>query len=91
MFDTLALDGPIVPDPSFRPYVDELVEFRNGVAHGRYSALGLGSARRADELLVRHDAISATCSHILDSLEQHYLARGIVAASFRELYAVAES
>lgn len=86
LFLCLDIQQPIVPDPSYRLYVHELVEQRNGVAHGRYSALGIGSARRSPDLRARHQAISSTCSHILDCLEQHYTTRGVILAQHRAAY-----
>lgn len=86
LFACLDISHPIVPDPSYRLYVDELVEHRNGVAHGRYSALGIGSSKRSPDLLIRHQAISSTCIHILDCLEQQHLTRGVIQFNFRSAY-----
>jgi len=86
LFDCLNIDQPITPDPTYRLYVDELVEHRNGVAHGRMSALGIGSVKRSPELLARYTAISATCTHILDCLEQQHLSRGVILAANRAAY-----
>lgn len=86
LFSCLNIDQPVVPDPAFRLYIDELVDRRNGVAHGRFSALGVGSARRSPELLTRFNAISATCIHLLDCFEQHHLDRGLILAAHRSDY-----
>lgn len=50
LFACFGITQAIVPDPSYKPYIDELVMHRNGIAHGRTSALGVGSARRSPEL-----------------------------------------
>lgn len=86
LFECLGMSVQVTPDPAFRTYVDELVERRNGVAHGRFSAHGIGSARRSPELLIRFNAISDTCFHITDSLEQHFASRGVVRPRFRRAY-----
>lgn len=86
LFSCFGITDPIAPDPSYRPYIDELVNYRNGIAHGRLSALGVGSARRSDELLKRYQAISATCSHFYDTLEQHYNSRGMILQDKRSAY-----
>jgi hypothetical protein len=86
LFRCFNIDQPVVPDPSYRLYVDELVDRRNGVAHGRFSALGIGGTRRSPELLIRYNAIAATCSHILDCLDQQHTSRGVVATAHRSSY-----
>lgn len=86
LFNCLNINQPVVPNPTFRLYIDELVERRNGVAHGRMSALGVGSAWRSPELLIRFNAISATCIHLLDCFEQHHLTRGLILEAHRPAY-----
>lgn len=86
LFKCLNINLPVVPDPAYRLYVDELVERRNGIAHGRFSALGIGAARRSPELLIRYNAISTTCFYLLDCLEQQYLQRGLILEVHRPAY-----
>jgi len=86
LFRCLDINQPVVPEPSYRLYVDELAERRNGVAHGRVSALGVGSARRSPELLIRYNAISATCIHVLNCFEQQHEERGVILAGHRPAY-----
>jgi hypothetical protein len=86
LFNCLNINLPVVPNPAFRLYIDELVERRNGVAHGRFSALGVGSALRSPELLIRFNAISATCIYLLDCFEEHHLARGLILEAHRQAY-----
>ena len=86
LFSCLEINQPIVPHPSYKAYIDELVAQRNGVAHGRMSALAVGSSRRSDELLIRYNAISATCTHFFDCLEQHHNTRGVIQPLYRATY-----
>ncbi|WP_419225189.1 MAE_28990/MAE_18760 family HEPN-like nuclease [Pseudomonas syringae] len=86
LFSCFGIALPIVPSPSYKPYIDELVLHRNGIAHGRTSALGVGSVRRSPELLRRYEAISSTCTYIFECLEQHHNSRGIIQASRRSAY-----
>lgn len=86
LFSCLNINQPVVPSSTFRLYIDELVERRNGVAHGRISALGVGSAWRSPELLIRYNAISATCIHLLDCFERHHLDRGLILEAHRPAY-----
>ena len=87
LFNCLNIHLPVVPDPSFRLYIDELVERRNAVAHGRISALGIGAARRSPELVIRFNAVSSTCIYILDCFEEHYLSCGVIMPGHRPIYA----
>lgn len=86
LFSCFGIAQAIVPDPAYKPYIDELVGHRNGIAHGRTSALGVGGARRSPELLIRHQAISATCGYLFDCLEQHHLSRGVILPACRTAY-----
>jgi len=88
LFSCLEINQPIVPDPSYKPYIDELVSQRNGVAHGRMSALAVGSSRRSNELLIRFNAISAICTHFFDCLEQHHSTRSVIQYLHRATYPV---
>jgi len=86
LFACLGITQEIVPDPSFKPYIDELVMHRNAIAHGRTSALDVGCARRSPELLIRHEAISSVCRYFFDCLEHHHISRGVVQPSCRIMY-----
>lgn len=86
LFGCLCIHQPVVPDPSYRLYVDELVERRNGIAHGRFSALGIGGSIRSPELQIRLAAIGATCTHILDCFEQQERDRLYILPSHRTVY-----
>lgn len=86
VFACLDIDDPIVPDPRYRGYIDEVVDRRNAVAHGRESAADVGSARRSAELRDRFNAISATCSHILDCLDGQHTALGVIQPAHRSVY-----
>lgn len=86
LFLCLEINQPIVPDASYKTYIDELVNQRNGVAHGRMSALAVGSARRSSELLIRYSAISAVCVHFFDCLDQHHISRGVIQPLHRVNY-----
>jgi hypothetical protein len=86
LFACFGITQAIVPDSSYKPYIDELVMHRNGIAHGRTSALGVGSARRSPDLLLRYEAISATCIYLFDCLEQHHVSRGVIQPTRRTAY-----
>ncbi|TQM08419.1 MAE_28990/MAE_18760 family HEPN-like nuclease [Stenotrophomonas maltophilia] len=82
----LNIGEPMIPNAAYRAYVDELVDRRNGVAHGRFSAAGVGGGRRSPDLQIRFNAISETCLNILDVLEDGLDGRCVVQEQFRGLY-----
>lgn len=82
----LNISTPMFVHSSHRTYFDELVERRNGVAHGRFSALGLGSARRSPDLMLRFNAISESCLHMIDVFEETLQSRTTIRENFRSLY-----
>jgi len=86
LFACFGITQAIVPDPSYKHYIDELVMHRNGIAHGRTSALGVGSARRSPDLLLRYEAIRATCQYLFDCFEQHHTSRGVIQPNRRVAY-----
>lgn len=86
IFQCFNIRLPVVPDPSFRLFVDELVDRRNGIAHGRFSALGIGGALRSPELQLRLSAISETCTYVLDCFEKHHLDRAFILTAHRGSY-----
>jgi hypothetical protein len=48
--------------------IQELVENRNKVSHGRESATDVGGSFSVDDLRLRYDDVSEFCSHFTDSL-----------------------
>jgi hypothetical protein len=48
--------------------IEELVENRNKVSHGRESATNVGGGFSVDDLRLRYDDVSEFCSHFADSL-----------------------
>lgn len=86
IFRCFNIDQPVVPIAEYGLYIDELVNNRNGVAHGRFSALGIGSHRRSPDLLIRYNAISDTCIHIVNCLDRQLAVRGFVRQGHIEAY-----
>ncbi|HEK3479629.1 TPA: hypothetical protein SMW11_001400 [Pseudomonas aeruginosa] len=86
LFSCLGIDSPIVPDISYKLYLEEIVDRRNAIAHGRDSAMGVGTARRSQELQTRLTAVNDTCFYILDCLEEHCRNKGSIQAAHREKY-----
>lgn len=67
-------------------YVDEVVDKRNQIAHGRNSPLAIGSLGRSMDLEARFDAISRVIDDYVAMLELHFNSRGFVKEGSREKY-----
>lgn len=74
------------PDKSYRPYLKEIVEKRNQVAHGRESAETIGRGTRSPDLEKRFDAISMIVANIFDSMDTYLNEFGFVHAAHRAAY-----
>jgi hypothetical protein len=61
-----------------RVLVDELVNNRNAIAHGRESAASVGERYRCDELRRRHGDIQALINNFIDRLETYFNTREFV-------------
>ncbi len=79
LWDTLCINEPIVPRPPLRSRIDELVDNRNAVAHGRESAATVGRRYSLPELEKRFDDIHEVCLHVLQVLDSYLNQRHFVA------------
>lgn len=68
VFRCFGMDGFSV-DPRLRLSVDEVVEKRNAVAHGRESAIHVGERHRSDILRSRNQDIQLVTDKFIDGLE----------------------
>lgn len=71
---------------SRRGYLDEIVEKRRKVAHGREAASVVGQGTRAPELLVRVEAITQCVEHLYGALEACVTTKSFVSAVHRASY-----
>ena len=71
LFECLYLSDPIVPTPNLSPYIDEIVNKRNQIAHGRESPIQVGAGTRSPELQVRLDAMTQIITHIISCFDNH--------------------
>jgi len=67
--------------------IDEVVEKRNSVAHGRDSAARVGERYRSVELRVRMQRLSTATTLIIDSIEEHFSKKRFIKANARRYYA----
>jgi hypothetical protein len=66
------LSTTIVPAPRLLGRIDELVENRNAIAHGRITATEVGRRYSIGDVTARVDDTEAICNHIVDTLRLHY-------------------
>jgi len=85
--DCLCVDLACLKDRATRTYLDEVVDRRNAVAHGRESPVDTGSRMNAAELEFRLLAVTRVTEQLTDSLEEHVTQFGFVRASARSQYA----
>lgn len=72
------IDEPIVAEMKHLGRIDELVENRNAIAHGRITAEDIGKRYSSSDITKRVDDIELICSHILDTLRSHFTKSGFL-------------
>jgi len=62
---------PIVATPRHRGRIEEMVEHRNAIAHGRESPDAIGRRFSEADIQSRINDTEALCAHVIDTLEIH--------------------
>ncbi|WP_375771021.1 MAE_28990/MAE_18760 family HEPN-like nuclease [Archangium gephyra] len=86
LFDCLGITSLPVPDIRLKQYIDEIVEKRNAVAHGRESPILAAAGRRSPDLEQRYDAVSKTIDYLFDCFEGYLQRRDFVRQDQRAAY-----
>ncbi len=81
IWEIFGLTCPTVPDMRFLGRIEELVENRNAIAHGRRTASDVGKRYSKLELRGRVDDLNAVCNHLIDSMKGHVDAGALLAAN----------
>ena len=68
---------PIVPDSALIGRIDELVEKRNAIAHGRETARAIGSRHSTEEMEVRLRDTEIIAYYVIDTMNTYCLAGGL--------------
>lgn len=76
IWDVFGVSEPVVASQKHKGRIDELVENRNTIAHGRRTADDVGRQYSRMDILYRIDDIDAICSHIITVLHSHYTKGG---------------
>ncbi len=68
---TMGISDPVLPKPSLIGLLEELVDNRNKIAHGRESPVTIGSRFTIDDLEKRFNDINKLCDYIIQCLETY--------------------
>lgn len=79
IWKVLGLVAPIVPEPRLLGRIEEMVENRNAITHGRRTAEDAGRSYSRLDIEERFADLKRICEHVLGTLEAHYNARGLLA------------
>ena len=71
------LTVPVVPEPRLIGRIEELVENRNAIAHGRRTAEEVGGRYSTLEIEKRIDDVEQISSYVVTQMEAHYRGGGV--------------
>ncbi len=86
IFEYLCIKRDPVPEDRMRGYIDEIVDNRNAVAHGRQSAHGVGRRITSSDLEERLDAVMKVVDHVLFCFEEYLQNREFIDIRHRAGY-----
>lgn len=86
IFEAFGISAPPTPNPGWRGYIDELVEKRNAVAHGRQCATEVGHSFRSGELVKRVEVIAGLVSHLEHVFREFAEGRSFIVGTHRARY-----
>jgi hypothetical protein len=84
-FDVYGIMADPIYDITKKGYIDEVVERRHAVAHGRESPVAVGM-RKASELRVRYDATYNQAIYVIDTINRFCNERNFVLPRYRRVY-----
>lgn len=86
IFEHLCVPADPVPNIRMRGYIDEIVNYRNEIAHGRSSPSFVGRLKSTAELEERLHAVSEIIDYVMIIFDEYLANREFVAPAFRALY-----
>jgi hypothetical protein len=86
IFDFLLIPYDPVPEVRISGYIDEIVNKRNEIAHGRSSAITVGRLTTVADLEIRMTAIARLIDHIIISFDEYLEGRAFIAQINRPVY-----
>ena len=76
-----SVSGPVVSEPRLIGRIEELVENRNAISHGRRTSEEVGSRYSWQEIAKRVNDTDAIAGHIVSRLESHVQSGGLFAVA----------
>ena len=76
-----SVSAPVVPERRLIGRIEELVENRNAISHGRFTPEEVGSRYSVQDIADRVEDTNAIAGHIVSSLESHVRSGGHMAAA----------
>lgn len=86
IFSVLGISDGALYSPRVGQYIDEVVEKRNAVAHGRESAATIGRSYTIGTLQTLHDELSMQAQYIMACFERHLDEKHFIKLQFRGIY-----
>ena len=86
MFRVFGTTSTSLYDQKVRQYIDEVVERRNAVAHGRESASTVGRQYTSSRLQRLFDELNRQTQYMLAVFDEHIKDKGFVKLAHRDLY-----
>lgn len=86
IFANLCIQGDPVPEKRMIGYIDEIVEKRNEIAHGRQSAHAIGRQITSKDLNDRLDVITKVVNHVVAAFDDLLESRKFVNSPHRAKY-----
>jgi hypothetical protein len=86
MFNVFGITLQPLYDPKVRQYINQVVEKRNAVAHGREAASAVGQAYTTGDLQNLLDELSRQAQYIFAAFEGHITAKAFVKLAHQHLY-----
>ena len=65
------ISSPIVPEPRLQGRIEEIVDSRNAISHGRQTAYEVGQRHSHSDMEHRINDIETIVSHVIDTMDQH--------------------
>jgi hypothetical protein len=86
IFDIYGISSPSLYDPRVKQYIDEVVDKRNAVAHGRESAATIGQAYTGGMLQSLADEINRQAQFIFSAFENVIMTKGFIDPAHQAAY-----
>lgn len=72
LWKVFGISDPIVPELRFLGRIEELVENRNAISHGRRTAADVGRSYSKSDIETRIDDVEAICNYLVETMKTHY-------------------